>query len=224
MSLEIIPADPVIRGVVAGPWQSQCLSAQVYHRPETEAMNFSINTTWEQVPRTQWDLGSSEPSSKVQPLWKGPRQNYTSIPASGSQLHQWLWAREPQTTNPPQNSPHGRYTVDELFRLIWQLRWKNYFNWLQAQNPTLQLRAGSTIPKTVKNYFPCSWLDCLPDKNIYTYIHWIFTFSGTASVAQTVNQEENLWCKIIQHLHPQWKWQIKKPECFFFFFKLMTKQ
>lgn len=127
------------------------------------------------------------------------------------------WEREPQTPNPPQNSPHGGYTVDELFRLVWQPWWKNYFNWLQAQNPTLQLQAWSTVPKTVKNYLSCSWLDRLPNKNIYTYIQWTFTFSGTASVAQTANQKENLRCKIIPHPYTQWKQQIKKPESAFFF-------
>lgn len=142
------------------------LSAQIFHRPETESINFS--TTQEQMPRTQWDLGRSEASSKLQALWKGPGQNHTSVPASGSRLQQSLWEREPHTTNPPENSPHGGYTVDELFRLIWQPGWKNYFNWLQAQDPTLQLRAGSAVPKTVKNYFSRSWLDGL-QKNTYTH-------------------------------------------------------
>lgn len=144
------------------------LSAKIFHRPETEAMNFSVSTTQQQVSRTQRGLGSSEASSKLQALWKGPGQNHTSVPASGPQLHQSLWEREPQATNPPENSPHGGYTVDELFRLIWQPGWKNYFNWLQAQNPALQLRAGSTVPKTVKNYFSCGWLDGLPRKHIHT--------------------------------------------------------
>lgn len=185
MSLEVIPTDPVMSSVVAGLWQWQCLSAQIFHGPETEAMNFSLNTTREQMPRTWWDLGTSQPSSKVQPLWKRPWQNYTSVPASGSQLHQQLQEREPQATEPPQNLPHGGYTVDELFRLIWQPAWKNYFNWLQAQNPTLQLRARSTVPKTVKNYFSCSWLDRLPNKNIYIHIistgYYIFRGCFSAS-------------------------------------------
>lgn len=42
------------------------LSAQIFHRPETESINFS--TTQEQMPRTQWDLGRSEASSKLQAL------------------------------------------------------------------------------------------------------------------------------------------------------------
>lgn len=189
MSSEIIPAGPVIKNLVAGLWQWQCLRAQIFHRPDTDATNFSLNTNQEQPPRTRWDLGSSQPSSNCSPSEKGHDKtthpylllHLSSTNGSGKE--------NPKQQTPPENSPHGGYTVDELFRLIWQPGWKNYFNWLQAQNAALQLRAWSTVPKTVKNHFSCSWLDRLPNKNTYPRRHWIFTFSGTASVAQTVQRQ-----------------------------------
>lgn len=160
------------------------LSQARHRRHELQSKYKSGATTQNSV-----GFGSSQPSSNCSPSEKGHDKtmhpylllHLSSTNSSGKE--------NPKQQTPPENSPHGGYTVDELFRLIWQPGWKNYFNWLQAQNAALQLRAWSTVPKTVKNHFSCSWLDRLPNKNTYPRRHWIFTFSGTASVAQTVQQQ-----------------------------------